>query len=143
MLLAVHHFVERPLHIRRLTDREGRAPFDSYHYRIIYQTFYGMRDVLGPLAATRRTAILPFHYRRLPTARRVVVEACTGTTLRRLGLPHQNYKQPRGGPLAPRRRRARRAILDGLAGHLRMGPGQRRVIMRDGGVCDPIRHMGC
>ena len=38
-----------PNHIRRLTDHEARAPFDCYHYRIIYQTFYGMRDVLGPL----------------------------------------------------------------------------------------------
>jgi hypothetical protein len=27
-----------PNHIRRLTDREEKAPFDSYHYRIIYQT---------------------------------------------------------------------------------------------------------
>ena len=28
-----------PLHIRRLTDIEAKAPFDPYHYRIIYQTF--------------------------------------------------------------------------------------------------------
>jgi hypothetical protein len=27
-----------PLHIRRLTDVEAKAPFDCYHYRIIYQT---------------------------------------------------------------------------------------------------------
>jgi hypothetical protein len=27
-----------PNHIRRLTDDEARATFDSYHYRIIYQT---------------------------------------------------------------------------------------------------------
>jgi hypothetical protein len=27
-----------PLHIRRLTDTEANAPFDCYHYRIIYQT---------------------------------------------------------------------------------------------------------
>jgi hypothetical protein len=27
-----------PNHIRRLTDSEARAPFDAYHYRIIYQT---------------------------------------------------------------------------------------------------------
>ena len=35
------------MHIRRLTDREAKAPFDCYHYRIIHQTFYGMRDVLA------------------------------------------------------------------------------------------------
>jgi hypothetical protein len=122
-----------PNHIRRLTDREAKAPFDCYHYRIIYQTFHGMRDVLGPLAGTRRTAILPFHYRRLPSARRVLVEACPSSTLKRLGLPHQNYKQPEGGPLSPRRLRTRRAILEGLSPHVTISDGQRRVMMRNGG----------
>src|SRR5438067_6163279 len=72
-----------PLHIRRLTDAEAKAPFDCYHYRIIYQTFYGMRDVLAPLARRRGTAILPFHHRRLPAAQRVLVEACPSSTLKR------------------------------------------------------------
>jgi hypothetical protein len=122
-----------PNHIRRLTDTEAKAPFDCYHYRIIYQTFYGMRDVLGPLARVRRTAILPFHYRRLPTARRVLVEACPSSTLKRLGLPHNNYKQPEGGPLIRKRLRSRRAILDGLARHVTIADSHRRVMMRNGG----------
>jgi hypothetical protein len=122
-----------PMHIRRLTDAEARAPFDCYHYRIIYQFFYGVRDVLGPLARTRGTAILPFHYRRLPTARRVLVEACPSSTLKRLSLPHQNYKQPAGGPLTPRRLRTRRVILDHLSRHVQISPGHRRVMMRNGG----------
>jgi hypothetical protein len=71
-------------HIRRLTDIEERAPFDPYHYRIIYQTFHGMRDVLLPLMRRRQTAILPFQYRRLPNARRVLVEACPASTLKRM-----------------------------------------------------------
>jgi hypothetical protein len=120
-------------HIRRLTDSEERAPFDPYHYRIIYQTFFGMRDVLGPLRRRRRTAILPFHYRRLAKASRVLVEACPASTLKRLGLPHQNYKQPEGGRLEPRRLRARRAILAGLARHVEIGDAHRRVMMRNGG----------
>lgn len=122
-----------PMHVRRLTDLEARAPFDCYHYRIIYQTFHGMRDVLTPLAATRGTAILPFQYRRLPGARRVVVEACPGSTLKRLGLPHQNYKQPAGGPLTPKRLRTRRFILEHLARHVAFSPRHRRVMMRNGG----------
>jgi hypothetical protein len=122
-----------PNHIRRLTDAEARAPFDCYHYRIIYQTFHGMRDVLGPLRSIRRTAILPFHYRRLPSARRVLVEACPASTLKRLGLPHQNYKQAEGGPLTRKRRRTRGAILDGLAGHVAIDDRHRRVMMRNGG----------
>jgi hypothetical protein len=71
-----------PKHVRRLTDVEAKAPFDPYHYRIIYQTFYGMRDVLGPLRRRRHTAILPFQYRRLRSARRVLVEACPGEYVR-------------------------------------------------------------
>ncbi len=122
-----------PNHIRRLTDHEAKAPFDCYHYRIIYQTFHGMRDVLGPLAQTRGTAVVPFQYRRLAAARRVVVEACPGSTLKRLGLPHQNYKQPAGGALTPRRRRTRHVILQGLAAHAQIAEPQRRVIMRNGG----------
>jgi hypothetical protein len=123
-----------PMHIRRLTDVEERTPFDAYHYRIIYQTFYGMRDVLGPLRRLARTAILPFQYRRLGRALRVVVEACPASTLKRMGLPHQNYKQPAGGPLTRRRRRTRRAILEGLSGCVNISAADRLRIMRDGGA---------
>jgi hypothetical protein len=122
-----------PLHIRRLTDVEAKAPFDCYHYRMIYMFFYGLRDVLGPLAATRGTAVLPFQYRRLPSARRVIVEACPSSTLKRLGLPHQNYKQPAGGPLTPRRRRTRRTILDAVERNVLIDSRQCRTMMRNGG----------
>ncbi|HYE14901.1 MAG TPA: hypothetical protein VD968_10715, partial [Pyrinomonadaceae bacterium] len=123
----------REKHVRRLTDLEEKAPFDPYHYRIIYQTFYGMRDVLGPVRGRRHTAILPFQYGRLATARRVLVEACPASTLKRMGLPHQNYKQPEGGPLTRKRRRVRRQILDGLATHLHINSTDRLRIMRNGG----------
>jgi hypothetical protein len=122
-----------PGHIRRTTDVEARAPFDCYHYRIIYQTFHGMRDVLGPLLRHRGTAILPFHYRRLPRARRVLVEACPSSTLKRLRLSHQNYKQPAGGPLTLLRRRTRRGLLDALADLVDLSDVHRRVIMRNPG----------
>ena len=121
------------LHIRRATDTLSKAPFDCYHYRIIYQTFYGMRDVVGPLRAARRTAVLPFQYGKLSTARRVVVECCPGSVLKRLGLPHQNYKQPAGGPLTPRRRRTRHVILAGLLPLVRLSDTDRRRVMRNPG----------
>jgi hypothetical protein len=120
-------------HIRRRTDTEAKTPFDCYHYRIIYQTFHGMRDVLAPLARTSGTAVLPFQYGRLRTARRLVVESCPGSTLKRWGAPHQNYKQPAGGPLSHRRRRTRHAILAELARHIDLSDGHRRAIMRNGG----------
>jgi hypothetical protein len=121
------------MHIRRQTDVDARAPFDPYHYRIIYQTFYGMHDVLAPLRLDLRTAVLPFQYDRLDSADRVLVEACPASTLKRLGLPYQNYKQPAGGPLTRRRRRTRRVILDGTASLVRIEDRERRVMMRDPG----------
>jgi hypothetical protein len=116
-------------HIRRTTDVEARAPLDCYHYRIIYQTFFGMRDVLGPLARRRGcgTAILPFHYDRLAAARHVVTESCPGSTLKRLGLPHQNYKQPAGGPLTRVRLRTRHTILARLAPMVEISDRRRRA----------------
>jgi hypothetical protein len=120
------------MHIRRQTDVDARAPFDPYHYRIIYQTFHGMRDVLGPLRPDSSTAILPFHYDRRRAAR-VLTEACPASTLKRLNLPHQNYKQANAGPLTAKRRRTRRIILAGLESRVRITPRQRRVIMSDNG----------
>ncbi len=120
-------------HIRRQTDTEERAPFDPFHYRIIHQTFHGMRDVLGPLRADRQTVILPFHYHRLPAARRALVEACPASTLLRLGLPSQNYKQPEGGPLTRKRLQTRRAILAGLGRVVRMWKEQFRAMLLDPG----------
>jgi hypothetical protein len=122
-----------PLHIYRATDRAAKTPFDCYHYRIIYQTFHVMRDVLWPLRRDPDTAILPFQYARAATARRVLVETCPSSTLKRLGLPHHTYKQPEGGPLARRRLRTRRAILEGLRPYVEIDPADRRRVMRDPG----------
>jgi hypothetical protein len=121
------------LHCRRQSDLEAKAPFDAFHYRMIYQTFYGMRDVVRPLAATPRTAVLPFQYRKLSQARRVVVECCPSSVLKKDGLPHQNYKHPKGGPLPRRHLRTRHDILAGLAKLVRIGDRHRRVIMRNPG----------
>ncbi len=92
-----------------------------------------MRDVVNPLRQSPGTAVLPFQYRRLTRARRVVVECCPGSVLKKLGLPHQNYKQPAGGPLTRKRRLTRHAILAGLEGLVRIGDRDRRVAMRNPG----------
>lgn len=123
-----------PQHKRRATDLEQRVPFDPYHYRIIYQTFHGVRDVLGPLSRDTETCLLPFQPKRLPYARRVVVEACPCTTLDFLDLPTQMYKQPAGGPLTSKRRRNRRAILDGIGSLVEISDSHRLVMMRDPGA---------
>ena len=120
-------------HLRRLTDLEARAPHDPYHYRVVYQTFFGMRDVLAPLLSAPGTAVLPFGYGCLPGARRVVVETCPATTLKRLGLPHHTYKQPAGGALARRRRLTRWEILRGLRAQVSFSRHRRRVMMSNPG----------
>ena len=120
-------------HIRRATDVEQRTPFDCYHYRIIYQTFHGMRDVLGPIHADPATAVPPFQMDRVGAADRVVVEACPSSTLKRLGWPHQNYKQPAGGPLTPKRRRTRRVIVDALCDRVAVPDTLRRRMTRNPG----------
>ena len=122
------------MHVRRVTDAAQKTPFDAYHYRIVYQTFHGLRDVIDPLRRDRETCILPFQPRKLATAARVVVESCPTITLRRLGLPSRNFKQPTGGPLTPLRRRTRRAILDGLAAYVTIPPSLARRAMRDPGA---------
>ena len=86
---------------------------------------------MGPRA--RGTAVLPFDYDGLPGARRVIVEACPASTLKRLGLPHQNYKQTGTAPLTPERRKTRRVILAGLAEHVSIGRVRRQTLMRDNG----------
>jgi len=120
-----------PLHIYRPTDREAKTPFDCYHYRIIYQTFHAMRDVLWPLRRWRETAILPFQYDRLGRARRIVFETCPSSTLRRRGLPYRRYKQPEGGSLLPERREVRLRILRGLS--VSLDARQRTRILSDPG----------
>ena len=120
------------MHVRRETDRETKTPFDCYHYRIVCQTFYGMRDVLGAVHHSPGTAVLPFDL--LPVAfDRAVVEACPGSTLKRWGVPHNNYKQPAGGPLEPKRIKNRRIILDRLKQSVEIDATFVRRIQRNGG----------
>ncbi len=61
------------------------------------------------------------------------MEACPASTLKRMGLPHQNYKQTGAGALAPARKKNRRAILAGLAPHVAIGRVRRQILMRDNG----------
>jgi len=119
------------LHIRRTTDLETKTPFDCYHYRIICQTFHGMRDVLGKLVGTTGTIIPPFD--RVKRFDRAVVESCPGSTLKRWNAPHNNYKQPAGGPLEAKRIKNRKLILAALAQRIDIAPAFLRTIQRNPG----------
>ena len=121
------------LHTRRDTDVETKTPFDCYHYRIIYQTFHGMRDVLLPLRDDPATCVLPFDVAAIEGAKRIVAEACPGSTLKRLGLPHNRYKQSKPGKVEAKYRAVRKTMLEGLSPLIEIDEAQRRVMMNNPG----------
>jgi hypothetical protein len=119
------------LHIRRLSDRDARTPFDCYHYRIIYQTFHGMRDVLAALRPNPAVAVLPFD---APTAgKTLVVEACPGSTLRRLGLPFNRYKYTGAGPIPAKLKPNRTRLIRHVCEAIEVSPADKRIMERNAG----------
>ncbi|MEM9826257.1 MAG: DUF429 domain-containing protein [Planctomycetota bacterium] len=120
------------MHARRQTDQETSTPFDCYHYRIIYQTFHGMRDVLAPIASDPQTMVLPFQYERTDV-KRVVMEACPSSTLARLSLPRRMYKQSAGKSPEPSHQQVRRKILRCIESFVQWTSHRRQVMMRDSG----------
>jgi len=125
------------MHVRRTTDRETQTPFDCYHYRIIYQTYLGMREVLAPIARDMTTCVLPFQYRKMKQASRLVVEACPSSTLKRLRLPHRLYKQSAGKTPTPAQVVVRSMILNSLTsaktGFIDVSASFRRTMLHDPG----------
>jgi len=131
------------LHIRRVTDRETQTPFDCYHYRIIYQTFHGMRDILRHVAPQPETCVLPFQFAKLAPVpgpapvsdppRRLVVEACPSSTLKRLGLPHRLYKQSGNKPPTDAQKMVRKQILAKVTETVDFTAAHRRVMLANPG----------
>jgi hypothetical protein len=120
------------MHVRRVTDREEKTPFDCYHYRIVHQMFHAMRDVVLPLLGDEHVGVLPFHTEQ-PSHETLLVEACPSSTLRRLGLPRRGYKQTERGPITPERLAVRRVLLRGLASRISFRPAARTVMRENPG----------
>lgn len=156
MLVDIARSLGPTMHLRRVTDVETKTPFDCYHYRIIYQTFHGMRDVLNPIQGDAETAVLPFGSLagspRSPSVqtpapktarsarrstrqsvRRVVLEACPSSTLKRWAVPHQRYKQTGGRPPTEAHRQTRRQILRRVTQSVTISRHRRRIIMKNPG----------
>ena len=62
--------------LKRTTDRERRTPFSPYNLRVYRQTYFGIRDLLGPLAATPSTASWPPWQ---PSGRCAIRASCPGS----------------------------------------------------------------
>lgn len=121
------------LHTRRDTDTETKTPFDCYHYRIIYQTFHGMRDLLVPLIKDAKTCVIPFQFDQLEACKRIVVEACPGSTLKRLGLPHNRYKQTKPGKVEAKYVKTRKIILKGISENIELEPAAIKTMLNNPG----------
>jgi hypothetical protein len=90
---------------RRRTDTQGKTPFSPLNYRLYRQTFYGIRDVLRPLAQSG-AAILPMMEAR-PDAL-WLLEICPASTLKKEKL-YLSYKGK-----SESQRDNRRAILEAI-----------------------------
>jgi hypothetical protein len=117
----------------RQTERENHTPLAAYHYRLVYQTFFGIREILAPLREDPATAIVPFQYDRVPTARRVLVEALPAASLRRWGLPYRGYKQPEGKAPCVQREAVRQQIVDFLCQWIDISSEQQATMIQNPG----------
>jgi hypothetical protein len=70
--------------LKRFTDVEAKTPFSPYNLRLYRQTYFGIRDVLGPLISNDMVCVLPMQ-KPLPD-RTWVLEICPASTLRRENL---------------------------------------------------------
>lgn len=89
--------------LKRLTDSEVKAPFCVYNLRLYRQTYYGIRDVLGPLLEKKSACIIPMH--RPIGDKPWLMEICPASTLKSEGL-YIPYKGK-----SPEKKRAREYIL--------------------------------
>ena len=76
--------------LKRCTDRESATPFSPYNRRIYKQTYFGIRELLVPLALKKKVCVLPFQNRS--RTRPVVVEICPASYLKARGFYDIPYK---------------------------------------------------
>ncbi|HEX2495271.1 MAG TPA: DUF429 domain-containing protein [Gaiellaceae bacterium] len=90
--------------LKRRTDRETATPFSAYNLRMYRQTFYALRDVVGPLKG--RASVLPMDAPAPGQAQ--LVEVCPASTLAAngLGISYKGRTEAH--------RRGRRALVEWL-----------------------------
>jgi hypothetical protein len=86
--------------LRRETDWR-RGALCPYNIQIQYQTFFGLRNVLGPLADGNGATIVP--QQGTPGGKTAVVEVYPAATFGRLGLYREGYKGESGAATARRK----------------------------------------
>jgi hypothetical protein len=117
--------------LKRLTDKECQSPFSPYNLRLYRQTYYGMRDFLGPIVARELTCVIPMQ-RPVP-GKPWVLEVCPAATLKREGLYVRDGRPVSYKKKTEKHREARRRILEGIErpGVLRIGSQEIREKVLD------------
>jgi len=77
--------------LRRITDERARPPFAPANLRMYRQTYYGIRDLLAPLALTGQVCVLPMM--RAETGKPWLIETCPAVILRDLNFRLPRYKE--------------------------------------------------
>ncbi|WP_255150657.1 DUF429 domain-containing protein [Halorarius halobius] len=112
-------------YLKRATDARTGAQ-SPYHWLVAAQTFYGIRDVVAPLAS--EVSVEPMAPSPDATS---LLEAYPAATLRALGLPSRRYKNDGDHPGAHERRET---ILEGLREWgVSLANGVERVLLDDTG----------
>ncbi|MFD1513504.1 DUF429 domain-containing protein [Halomarina rubra] len=118
--------------VPRVTD-EPLGASSPYHWLVAHQTFYGVRDVLGPLVANGAVTVEPMQeFEGDRDDRPTLCEVYPAATLRSLDLPAQRYKDPasdEGDAYAERRER----IVAGLPEDCTLAPAVREAALDDEG----------
>lgn len=87
--------------LKRRTDRESKTPFCAYNLRMYRQTYFGIRELLAPLAIESDARVVPLQSASVDGLN--LLEICPASTLKRLGL-YAPYKG-RGPELVATRRK--------------------------------------
>ncbi|RZN33437.1 MAG: hypothetical protein EFT35_10655 [Methanophagales archaeon ANME-1-THS] len=79
--------------LRRVTDVESQTPFSPYNLRLYRQTYFGIRDLLGPLLRNQLVCVLPMQ--RPLSVKPWLLEVCPASTLKRIGVysPYKGRKE--------------------------------------------------
>ena len=121
--------------LKRLTDKECQNPFCAYNLRLYKQTYYGIRDFIGPVVSRGLACVIPVQ-KPVP-GKPWVLEICPAATLKREGL-YFRYKGK--GEARPKARSRILKYIESL-GFVRVAaPGiwQRAVGDRGGDGLDSI-----
>lgn len=85
---------------RRITDEHAKPPFAPANLRLYRQTYYGIRDLLAPLALADQACVLPMM--KAQPGKPWLIETCPAVILRSLNLRLTLYKE-RGDEASERR----------------------------------------